>query len=121
MEFSVYNPVDEKGGCIARSISKAFNKDYNIVKNELIEIAKKHNLEDYREEIVFDEYLLSKKATLLNTKDILIKDLNLIGTYIIFCNKDDFYHMVTIIDNVIYDKSDVSQDLKVIKMYQIKH
>lgn len=32
MKAIYYNPVDEKSGCVIRSISKALNKDYNFIK-----------------------------------------------------------------------------------------
>jgi hypothetical protein len=53
-------------------------------------------------------------------KDIEVKDLNLDnGKYLVFCwDKKDFYHMVSIIDNVLYDKDDSSLNLYVIKLYK---
>ena len=35
MKVEYYNPVDESGGCIFRSFSKYFDKDYNDVKIEM--------------------------------------------------------------------------------------
>ena len=34
-------------------------------------------------------------------------------------DKKDFYHMVTIIDNVLYDKDDRSLDLYVLNIYKV--
>ena len=43
------------------------------------------------------------------------------GSYIVFCyDKHEFYHMVTIIDNTLYDKEDSSLELYVIRLYK-KH
>ena len=40
-------------------------------------------------------------------------------TYIVFCwNKDDFYHMLPIINNVIYDKEESSMNLFTLKLYK---
>ena len=53
-------------------------------------------------------------------KDIRIKDLNLeSGKYLVFCwDKNEFYHMVSIIDNVVYDKDDRSLELYTITIYK---
>ena len=53
-------------------------------------------------------------------KDIKVKDLKIDnGKYIVFCfDKKDFYHMVTIIDNILYDKNDSSLELYVITLYK---
>ena len=49
MKAVYYNPVDEKAGCVIRSISKALNKDYNLIKKELGI--------NYNDEAVFENYL----------------------------------------------------------------
>ena len=53
-------------------------------------------------------------------KDIMIKDLNLNdNSYVVFCwNKKDYYHMISIIDNVIYDKNFDCMNLYVISIYK---
>jgi hypothetical protein len=53
-------------------------------------------------------------------KNIKVKDLKLDnGKYLVFCyDKKDFYHMVSIIDNILYDKDDSSLDLYVINIYK---
>lgn len=53
-------------------------------------------------------------------QDIKIKDLELDnGSYIVFCwDKKEYYHMVTIIDNVLYDKDDNSMELYPISIYK---
>lgn len=121
MKFIEYNPVDEKGGCIARALSKAYNKNYNDIKEELNNIAQKLSFNDYREIAVFEDYLLNNKATILNDyNQHIVKDLKLYnGIYVVFCNEGDFYHLVTIIDDVMYDKHDSAFNLKVLKMYKV--
>ena len=54
------------------------------------------------------------------SEDIQVKDLKLDNSdYIVFCyDKKDFYHMVTIIDKVIYDKNTDYMDLYVITIYK---
>ena len=49
MKYEYYNPVDEKGSCVQRSLSKILNKDYNETKQELIELSKSLGYSDYRE------------------------------------------------------------------------
>lgn len=122
MKYEYYNPVDESGGCVSRSISKLLNKDYNQVKDELIDLSKSLGYSDYREIEVFETYL--KKYNVLEipkeynckVKDLIIET----GKYIIFGNKDDWYHMVCLIDNTFYDKNERYQDLNIIKIYKLK-
>lgn len=54
------------------------------------------------------------------SEDIKVKDLKLDNSdYIVFCyDKKDFYHMVPIIDKVIYDKNTDCMDLYVITIYK---
>lgn len=121
MNFLEYNPVDEKGSCVVRALSKAYDKGYEEIKEELMNLTVKLGFNDYREKEVFEEYLTHHNATSIDDKkDILIKDLNLgKGTYVVFCYRSDFYHMVTIIDNTLYDKNDSSFDLQTIRIYKI--
>ena len=45
MTFEYYNPVDEKGGCIFRSFSKYFDKDYNTIKKEILDLQKEYHIQ----------------------------------------------------------------------------
>ena len=53
-------------------------------------------------------------------EDIKVKDLKTDnGSYIVFCyDKKEFYHMISIIDNDIYDKNSDCMDLYVISVYR---
>ena len=53
-------------------------------------------------------------------KDLLIKELEFDNdSYIIFCwDKDDYYHMVPVINNTIYDKSNRCLDLFSLTIYK---
>ena len=120
MNYEFYNPVDEKGSCIARSLSKVFDKDYFKVKEELMSLSNRLNKPDYRDIDVFEKYLYDNKAKKLDIKDILVKDLKLDnGKYVVFCYKGDWYHMVSIINNTVYDKTKDSLDLIIISVYKI--
>ena len=119
MRYVYYN-VDGFN-CVLRSLSKILNKDIKAVKDELIEVCNELNKNDYNSVEVFEEYMRRNNIYEINNKkDIKIKDLSLDSSkYIVFCyDKKDFYHMVAIIDNVVYDKSDKSLDLYVIKAYK---
>lgn len=122
MKYEYYNPVDESGGCVSRSISRLLNKDYNQVKDELIDLSKSLGYSDYREIEVFETYLKNNKVSEIRKdyncqiKDLIIEP----GKYIIFGNKDDWYHMVCLIDNTFYDKNERYQDLNIIKIYKLK-
>ncbi|MBE6157452.1 MAG: hypothetical protein E7160_01505 [Firmicutes bacterium] len=110
-----------KSNCIVRTYSKLFNKEYDQVQNELIEISKKLGYDSYTEVEVFEDYLKSNNYSIINIdNDIKIKDLDLeLGSYAVFCyDKKDYYHMVPIINNIVYDKSDECLDLYVIKIYK---
>lgn len=122
MKYEYYNPVDEKGSCVQRSISKLLNKDYNKVKEDLVELSKKLGYSDYREIEVFETYLKENNVHELkqefncNVEDLSIEP----GKYIIFGNKDDWYHMVCLINNTFYDKNENYKEIKIIKIYELK-
>lgn len=97
------------------------NEDVNIVREDLKKISIELNIKDSNEIEVFEEYMRRNNIKLLNDKiDCKIKNLELSnGKYIIFCyDKKDFYHLVSIVDNVLSDKSDESFDLYTIKIYK---
>lgn len=115
MKVIYYNPVDEKGTCVIRSISKALNKDYNLIKKELGI--------NYNDEAVFENYLFKNGFIVDNCfKDKLLKNINLKGINIVFAHINDWYHMMCVIDNIIYDKNtfDDIKNMKIIKVYKLK-
>ncbi len=118
-EYFISNS-EGKSNCVVRSFCKMFNKEYDEVFNELIKLSKELNCNSFNDIEVFEEYL--KRHNFLPISDYndkQIKDLSLDNSnYIIFCyDKKDRYHMVPIIDNILYDKSDNSFDLYVINTY----
>ena len=56
VKFIEYNPVDEKGSCVIRTFTKLLDKDFYVVKEELLKLAHDLNCDDYREQIVFEKY-----------------------------------------------------------------
>ena len=124
MKYSEYfiSNKEGKSNCVIRSFCKLYNKEYDIVFNELVELAHELKHSSFNDVEVFEEYMRRNNTIEIESKEIKIKDLELdLGNYIVFCyDKKDFYHMITIIDNIIYDKSDECLDLYVIKIYKEK-
>ena len=119
-EFFVSNSVG-KSNCVIRSLCKIYNEEYDNVFNELCSIAKELNCKSFNDIEVFETYMNRRNTNTIGYgKDIKIKDLILEnGKYLVFCwDKKDFYHMVPIIDNVLYDKDDRSLELYTITVYK---
>ena len=123
MEFNEFYICNDEGksNCVIRSLCKVFDEEYNSVYNELSNIAKELNCKSFNDIEVFETYMKRRNTNSIDYgKDLKIKDINLKnGKYIVFCwNKEDFYHMVPIIDNVLYDKDNKSLELYVITIYK---
>ena len=92
MRFVEYNPNIENNGCIIRTFTKLFNKDYKIIEEELTTLAKSLNYESYNEIEVFEKYLTDNNYIKIDGNNSLVSDLNLEkGKYAIFAFKDDWY------------------------------
>ena len=123
MKFINYNLTNNNGdsNCVIRSFCKIFNKNYDDVYSELCKIQKNLNCESYNDIEVFEKYMKNYNFNLINYgKGIQIKNLKLDnGSYIVFCwNKNDFYHMLPIINKVIYDRDKNSLNLYVLGLYK---
>ena len=123
MKFTEYNLTDANGNsnCVIRSLCKILNKEYDDVLNGLLDTAKALNNESFNDIPVFEEYMKQNNIIKLDIEqDKQIKDLKLDnGSYIVFCyNKGDFYHMIPIIDNTVYDKRIDSLELYTISIYK---
>ena len=123
MTFKEFYITDNNGksNCVVRSLCKVLNKEYDEVYSDLIEISKKLNC-SFNDVEVFEKYMSDNEINKINSSESTIKDLKLDnGTYIVFCyDKKDFYHMIPIIDNVIYDRNDDCLNLYVISIYKKK-
>ena len=123
MRFKEFYISDKNGksNCVIRSLCKALNKKYNDVYDELCKLANKLNCDSFNEIPVFEKYMEDNNIIKTSySEDIKVKDLKLDNSdYIVFCyDKKDFYHMVSIIDKVIYDKNSDCMDLYVIAIYR---
>ena len=107
------------GNCIVRSFCRMFNYNSLDVSNELDDICRKCNY-TYDDVELFEEYLKRRNMFKIDyRKDLLVKDLKLDGKYIVFCwDKNNYYHMIPVIDNVVYDKNNKCLDLYVINIYK---
>lgn len=125
MEFNKFYVSNDEGksNCVIRTFCKLFNKEYNNVYNDLCIISKQLGCYSFNDIKVFEKYMEENGTIPIDYgKEIKIKDLILDnGNYAIFCwDKKDFYHMVSIIDNVLYDKDDSSLELYTITVYKQK-
>ena len=122
MKYEYYYVEDEnkKTNCIIRTFCKLFNKEYEEVKQELINIAKELNYETYAEIEVFEKYLNDNNYKKIEHKEEQIKNLKLEkGKYAVFCyDKKDYYHMLAIINNTVYDKKEDNLNLYTITIYR---
>ena len=123
MKFIKYYITNKEGksNCVIRTFCKIFNEEYDDVYNELCRIQKELKCNSFNDIEVFEEYMKNHNFNSIDYgKDIVIKELELDDdTYIVFCwNKDDFYHMLPIINNVIYDKEESSMNLFTLKLYK---
>lgn len=122
MKYEYYYAEDEnkKTNCIIRTFCKLFNKEYDAVKQELINIAKELNYETYAEIEVFEKYLNDNNYKKIEHKEEQIKNLKLEnGKYAVFCyDKKDYYHMLAIINNTVYDKKEDNLNLYTITIYK---
>ena len=124
MKFKEYylESKNGKSNCVIRSFSKAYNMSYEEVEDELSDISRELNL-NFNDIEVFESFMRRRDTKEIKYgKDIKVKDLELdSGKYLVFCyDKKDFYHMVYIDDNVLYDKNDDSFNLYTIAVYKEK-
>ena len=121
MTFEYYNPSDDKRSCVVRTMTKLTGKDYDTVKSELAVLAKKLNCETYNDERVFGDYMKSHGIFKIKEySDTKVGELELgKGTYCVYTtDKNGFYHLIPVVDDVIYDRRDDSRDLYVIAVYK---
>ena len=118
MKFEYFNPGDYI--CTIRSISKLLNKECREVEQELKETSKSLGYDSFNELEVIEKYL-SNNGFIDTKKEYKerIEDLSFEGENEVLCyDKKDFYHLVAIIDNVMYDKDEKNKELYVLKVYK---
>ena len=98
-----------------------FNKSYDDVFNELCNLARAFNCDNFNDVLVFETYLKDNGFVSLDYNEFnKVFDLKLNnGRYVVFCyDKKEYYHMFPIIENVIYDKNDECLNLYILKVYK---
>lgn len=122
LSFEQYDPSEDKQNCVVRTMTKLTGKDYPVVKSELKQLAARSGFETYNDQSIFEEYMsrcgiYKQRDYNNNTK---LKDLDLSGgAYcVLTSNRESYYHMLPVIDNVIYDRRNNSLDLYVITIYK---
>ena len=125
MTFKEFYISDKNGksNCVIRSLCKILNKEYSDVYSNLCKLAENLKCNSFNDIKVFETYMEENNIININyDKDILVRDLKIDNSsYIVFCyDKKDYYHMIPIIDNIIYDKNYGCMDLYVISVYRKK-
>ena len=123
MKFKKYYIENSQGksNCVIRSFCKAFNKEFDVVYNELCAIQKELKCDSFNDIEVFETYMKRNNVFKIEYgNNIKVKDLKLDnGLYIVFCyDKKEFYHMIVIIDNILYDRDKSSFELYTISVYK---
>ena len=123
MTFKEYYISDKNGksNCVIRSLCKVLNKEYDDDYNSLCEVAQNLNC-SFNDIEVFETYMKNNNIFKINCeKEIKIKNLEIDNSsYIVFCyDKKDYYHMISIIDKVIYDRNIECMNLYVISLYKL--
>lgn len=116
-----FNKYIVEGNCIIRTFTKLFNKTSEEVYNELLELTTKLNKNDYTDIEVWEEYLFNNNYKRIdNTEEIKVKELKLDNSkYAVFCwDKKDLYHIIPIINNIVYDKTNKSLELYTLRIYK---
>jgi hypothetical protein len=123
MKFTEYYIQNREGksNCVIRTFCKLFNLSYEEVYENLLSIKNELKKDSYNDIEVFENYMNRHDFKPIDYgKGQKIKDLSLDNeTYIVFCwNKKEYYHMIPIINNTIYDKNDECLELYVLNLYK---
>ena len=123
MKYNKFYICNSEGNsnCVIRTFCKVYNKEYDNVYSELCCLSKELGSESFNDLQVFEKYMEIYNTKLFSIEDIKLRDLKLDSScYIIFCwDKNEFYHMVPVINNIIYDYDDSCLDLFSIKIYKV--
>lgn len=123
MKYNEYyvSSNDGRSNCVIRTLCKILNEQYDNIYKELSNLANELKCSSFNDIKVFETYLNMHGFNPINYgKDIKVKDLTIDdGNYVIFCwDKNNFYHMIPIIDNIVFDKDDKCLDLYTITIYK---
>lgn len=125
MKFEEYYISDKNGksNCVVRSLCKILNKEYDYIYSDLCKIARDLKNDSYNDVPVFEKYMEDNNIFKISCEEnIKVKDLKIDNnSYIVFCyDKKDYYHMIPIISDTIYDRNSDCLNLYVISIYRKK-
>ena len=121
--YTCYNPSDEHGSCIARTLTLLSGKPYPAVRAELDALAGALGFDTYTETAVFEEYLARLGFYPADGYTGVRMDALTLpaGRFCVICTDGaGFYHMLPVIDSVIYDRRNDSGALTVFRIYAEK-
>lgn len=117
MKLEYYN-IDNYN-CVIRTFVKLLDKSPIKIEKELNDLANELDYDNYNEVEVFEKYLNLNNYNKISMDKLKIGNLeNMNGKYAVFCHKDDFYHMIPIINNTVFDKNKDILDFEVITIYK---
>lgn len=125
MTFKEFYISDKNGksNCVIRSLCKILNKEYDYIYSDLCKIARDLKNDSYNDVPVFEKYMEDNNIFKISCEEnIKVKDLKIDNnSYIVFCyDKKDYYHMIPIISDTIYDRNSDCLNLYVISIYRKK-
>lgn len=123
LDFADYNPSEEPRSCVARTMTKLTGLPYDTVKQELAALASDMGYPEWNETAVFEAYLAKHGLNkIMGDSGIQVQALpDMDGICCIFCtNRDGFYHLMPVVDGVIYDRRDAYRGMFVLAVYQKK-
>ena len=125
MTFKEFYISDKNGksNCVIRSLCKILNKEYDDIYSDLCKIANDLKNNSYNDVPVFEKYMEDNNIFKISCEEnIKVKDLKIDNnSYIVFCyDKKDYYHMIPIISDTIYDRNSDCLNLYVISIYRKK-
>ena len=122
LSFEQYDPSEDKQNCVVRAMAKLTGKDYPTVKKEMTALAERSGFETFNDQSVFEEYMsqngIYKERDYNNNTQL--RDLDLSdGSYcVLMTNRISFFHVLPVVDNVIYDRRNNSLSLYVLSTYK---
>ena len=125
MTFKEFYISDKNGksNCVIRSLCKILNKEYAYIYSDLCKIARDLKNDSYNDVPVFEKYMEDNNIFKISCEEnIKVKDLKIDNnSYIVFCyDRKDYYHMIPIISDTIYDRNSDCLNLYVISIYRKK-
>lgn len=123
MNYEKYELASKEGksNCVVRSLCKILDKEYAEVYGDLCNEAEKLKCSSFNDIIVFESYMKNNNIfKIYYQKDTKLEEIKFDdGYYIIFCwDKNEYYHMIPVINNTVYDKNQNYLNLYLLSLYK---